>query len=205
MLFIVFIIAYFLSNLLYDRIVYGIVISLILYGIGVVGGLVLTNYFQILTACKYFIFFYIGMQVGHYGIKELNKSPLISWIILDILLFIIYMILLNKIGVFFKIITICIEFILHIVGCLMTFIILNKIASKIEYEKNKLYIFLKKYNFTIYLFHQQVIYWVITLFNGKVSSLLLVIMNFIIAMIVSSIIAILLGKTKITRILSGIK
>ncbi|EIF6165040.1 acyltransferase family protein [Clostridium perfringens] len=205
MLFIVFIIAYFLSDLIYNRMIYGIITCLIIYGIGLIGGTFLENYFQIFTACKYFIFFYIGIQVRHYGIRELNKLPLISWIILDILLFIIYMMLLNKIGTFFKIITICIEFILHIVGCLMTFIILNKIASKIEYEKNKLYIFLKKYNFTIYLFHQQVIYWVITLFNGKVSSLSLVIMNFVIAMIVSSIIAMLLGKTKITRILSGIK
>ncbi|HAT4232907.1 TPA: acyltransferase [Clostridium perfringens] len=205
MLFIVFIMAYFLSNLLYDRIVYGINISLILYVIGLAGGLVLSNYFQIFTACRYFIFFYMGMQVRHYGMKELNRIPLVVYIILDIALFVFYMIFLNQVGIFYKLIRIGIEFVLHIIGCLMMFIILNKIASKVQYEQNKLYLFLNKYNFTIYLFHQQVIYWVITLFNGKISPLLLVIMNFVVAMLVSSIIAVLLGKTKITRILVGMK
>lgn len=205
MLFIVFIIAYFLSNLLYDRIVYGIIISLILYGIGLAGELFLTNYFQVLTACKYFIFFYIGMQVRHYSMKELNRIPLLMYIILDIIFFIFYMTLLNQVGVFYKLIRIGIEFILHLVGCLMIFIILNKFASKVMYEKNKCYLFLNKYNFTIYLFHQQVIYWVITLFNGRISPVLLVTMNFCITMVVSSIIAVLLGKTKITRILVGMK
>ncbi len=197
--------AYFLSNLLYDRILYGIIVSLILYGIGLVGGLVLTNYFQIFTACKYFIFFYIGIQTRHYGMKELNKIPLIVWIILDITLFILYMIFLNQGGIYYKLINIGIEFILHVIGCLMTFIILSQIASKIKYEKNKVYLFLKKNNFTIYLFHQQVIYWTITLFNGKIPPLLLLIVNFFVAMLVSSIIAIILGKTKITRMLIGMK
>lgn len=96
-------------------------------------------------------------------------------------------------------------FILHVIGCLMVFIILNRIASKVQYEKSKLYLFLKKYNFTIYLFHQQVIYWVINLLNGKISSVSLLAMNFITAMIISSIIAILLGQIKITRILVGMK
>ncbi|ELC8380985.1 acyltransferase [Clostridium perfringens] len=205
MLFIVFIIAYFLSDLLYDRIIYGIIISLMLYGIGLIGGIALTNYFQVFTACKYFIFFYIGIQVEHYGFKQLNRIPLVLYIILDIIFFLLYIIFLDKIGIFYKIVGIGLEFILHVIGCLMVFIILNRIASKVQYEKSKLYLFLKKYNFTIYLFHQQVIYWVINLLNGKISSVSLLAMNFIIAMIVSSIIAILLGKIKITRILVGMK
>ena len=94
---------------------------------------------------------------------------------------------------------------LHIIGAVMAFTTLNAFSGKINFKTNRLYLFFEKNNFTIYLFHQQIIYLVITLLNGKVPSGVLAICNFAIAIILSSLIAVVLNKWKLTRFLTGQK
>ena len=98
-----------------------------------------------------------------------------------------------------------IPMLLHIIGAVMAFTTLNAFSGKINFKTNRLYLFFEKNNFTIYLFHQQIIYLVITLLNGKVPSGVLAICNFAIAIILSSLIAVVLNKWKLTRFLTGQK
>lgn len=86
----------------------------------------------------------------------------------------------------------------------MAFVILRRVASKLRengynYEKCKTYNFLKEYNFIIYLLHQQIIYCVIDVLNGKVSPGVLVISSFFISLLLSSIIIIMLRKINVVR------
>ena len=89
--------------------------------------------------------------------------------------------------------------------------VLSRVTEKIEkktggnYKNNKIYKFLTHNNFTIYLFHQQVIYEAITLLNGKVPPVILAVVNFVIAIAILSIIAAILNGWKISRILIGQK
>ena len=58
---------------------------------------------------------------------------------------------------------------------------------------------------TIYLFHQQIIYVCLYALNGLVNPYIHATINFIVAMISSSIISLILMKFKSTRILIGEK
>lgn len=87
----------------------------------------------------------------------------------------------------------------------MAFTVLNVLAESINFNANRLYLFFEKNNFTIYLFHQQIIYLVITLLNGKVPSGVLAACNFIFAILISSLIAVFLNRWKLTKYLVGQK
>lgn len=71
----------------------------------------------------------------------------------------------------FKVVNLGITLVLDLTGALMAFMVLSWIAKRIDYMakgayKNRLvFKFLNRNSFTIYLFHQQVIYGVITLLN----------------------------------------
>lgn len=86
----------------------------------------------------------------------------------------------------------------------MAFIVLGRIGyrlknSKYNYKNFNLYNFLEKYNFTIYLVHQQIIYCVINNLNGKISSFALVNANFFISVFISGIISLILRKINFTK------
>lgn len=86
----------------------------------------------------------------------------------------------------------------------MAFIILGRIAEVLKnleynYENFRLYNFFKKYNFIIYLLHQQIIYCVIDKLNGKVSPFVLVSANFFISLFFSSIIILILRRIKFVK------
>ena len=68
-----------------------------------------------------------------------------------------------------------------------------------------MFIFLSKRSMPIYLFHQQVIYFTIIWFNGKVNPYINVAVNFIVAIVLSVIISSILMKFKVTRFLIGEK
>ena len=211
MLFFVFLIAYFLSDMIKKSPFWGIVISLLLYGIGIIGQVSVGNYFQIFTACTYFIFFSVGLLLRIYGDEILNRIPVIAYITVDVILFVVYNICDSRYTIIFKALKLCSLLLLHLVGALMAFMLFSRMEKSIDqrtkgdYKNARFYRFLNQQNFTIYLFHQQVIYGVITLLNGKTPSVILAIANFVISLAVSSIIAALLSKWKISRILIGQK
>ena len=74
----------------------------------------------------------------------------------------------------------------------------------INMRKSKIWNGLKDKSFGIYLFHQQVIYLTIIPLNGKVPPIVQVLISFLCAVGVASIITAVLKKFKLTRILYGV-
>lgn len=198
MLFWVFMIAIILP----DSSIVLLIVSLVLYGIGFVGGMIIPNVLQIFTGCQYFIFFAIGCIIAKElsgdetsisKIHTLFRNPI--WMIfLDIAIFAVYMLLGTLDLAVFKLVRLCVEAILHVVGALMAFGVLGWIANRVDWKKSRVFMLLSKHNFIIYLLHQQIIYGVITLFNGEVASGVLVAMNFVVSVLITLLLAIVIER-----------
>lgn len=87
----------------------------------------------------------------------------------------------------------------------MSFFVLQGLAEKVDWRNNKMFMFLSKQSMAIYLFHQQIIYFTISYFNGKINPFSNVLMNFLIAILLSSLIGKFLMRFKCTRVLVGEK
>lgn len=168
------------------------------------------NVYQILTAVKYMLFFYIGMllrkNIGIVKSNDFKKYGLIAFG-LSIMLFILYKRLLpisHEGGATVEIMILLLSTILNIAGILAVYYLLSSVANKINME-NRLLKNIVSGSMVIYLFHQQLIYVSICLFNiDKISPVMLVSMNFILSVCGSYIIYNCLKKFKITRFLFGI-
>lgn len=205
MLFFVFMIFYPLNSFLEKHNVGGVLTVLVIYGIGLVGSKVLPNVFQILTACQYLIFFWLGFKIRQYGSDTLMKIPSLIWIAVDVLLFILVQYLSGFDATIIKLLNLGFTFLLHIVGALMAFVVLQKLANRVNWKESKVFSLLSKNSMPVYLFHQQVIYVFISLLNGMINPYLHAGINFIGAMAISLLISTLLMKFKWTRFLIGEK
>ena len=205
MLFGVFMIAVLLPSSVCENWVMLGVISGGIYIVGLLLHLFIPNIFQILTSLQYFVFFAIGMILRKYAGCFVWNIPCILWVVADIVIFLIKQVVDVQSGALFRITGIAVELLLHIIGAIMAFTVLNWIANRINWKENKIIVLLHKHNFTIYLFHQQVIYAVITLLNGRVSSIVLALVNFVVSIFISLFISIVLHRWKITKFLIGEK
>ena len=79
--------------------------------------------------------------------------------------------------------------------------LINKKGFKFD---NRIYNLLSENSFGIYLFHQQIIYVTITIFNGLVHPIVQCILSFFISIIISLGITLILKKNKITKSLFGL-
>jgi len=93
---------------------------------------------------------------------------------------------------------------LQILGSVGFFSVLQKLVSCIP-QNNKVFQFLSKHSMVIYLIHQQLVYFCISWFNGLVPPLIMVLINFAFSLTVSSLIAIAMSKSRITRFFVGSK
>ena len=205
MLFAVFVIFYPLSNFLAKHDIYGSAVVLLLYGIGLILPRFIPNVFQISTALAYIPLFYIGFKIRQHNSFILRKIPLIVWIAIDILVFALTQYLSSKDGILFTLMHLGSNFILHIVGALMAFIVLQKIADKTNWKKSKIFGYLSKNSMIIYLFHQQVVYISLYSLNNLINPYIHATINFVVSMAVSLLFSFVLMEFKATRILIGEK
>lgn len=204
MLFDVFCFVWIISNWLKNDII-AILISCISWLIGYVCGARLPNIFCIWTAFNYLPFFILGMKLREKSTCFLYKLPSILFLFMQLLLFVVYQMTLANSAILCRLINLIALYSAHVFGALMSFFILQWLAEKIDWKNNRLFMFLSKYSMTIYLFHQQIIYFTIIWLNGKLNPYLHAFVNFFIALTLSSIISVLLMKFKTTRILIGEK
>lgn len=208
MLFWVFMMARSLWKWLSGSVYIGTVVTLVLYCVGVVGNKIVPNVFCIWTAFQYMPFFYIGIRIRlkqEEGKKLWSeKISVFCWILADVLIFILNLMLEKEKIVFsyFGIITGLIE---HMIGAITAFLVLERIAENVNWRKNRICIVLSEYSMPMYLFHQQLIYFVIWELNGKVHPYVNAGVNFGVAVLGSMVISWALMKSKITRFLVGEK
>lgn len=206
MLFVVFILFYPLTNFFEkSNIFIGGAFCLILYLIGIIGPSYVPNVFNIWSALKYFIFFYFGFIIRKYKNNFVCKIPWFIYLILQIGLFSIYYYIVSvRAGTIYKILSLAIHPICSVLGVLMIITFVKAINTK-KLETTKIYKLLLNHNFTMYLFHQQIIYITISLLNGYVNSYLLVAINLTVSILGSLIISVLISKIPKIRNLFGYK
>lgn len=201
MLFIVFIINYFLANKLkFTKKEFALIIF-ITFILNYLSKYI-PNYYQICTSFSFLIYFYFGGFIYSNSLnikcskttkKILILLSLISYISLDIIPnegYIHYLIIIYKqFVVLLGVITIYI----NISSCNI-----EKICS------NKIYKMLENNSFGIYLFHQQIIYFIILIFNNILNSVITIVLSFILSITISNLMVLILRKNKFTKFIFGL-
>ena len=181
-------------------------ISCVFWLIGYVCGALFPNIFCIWTAFNYLPFFILGMKLREKKDGLLYRIPIRVIVFIQLILFCVYQMTSNLTGIIiFKLINLISLYGAHVFGALMSFFVLQYFASKVEWKKNKVFMLLSKNSMTIYLFHQQIIYFTILWLNGKVNPYVNSFINFVVSLFLSSLISTMLMKFKVTRILIGEK
>lgn len=209
MLFGVFAVVWPFRKVIMEKPVIGWGIAVVFYGIGIVGEFILPNVFCIWTACQYVIFFYIGMRIR---VKNTMAKPLFTeripwfcWLLLDFLLYAGSLWINGRGGFVLKSVASGLKLLLHIVGAIMAWSGLQVLAEHIHWDNNKTFSLLSAYSMPVYLFHQQIIYFVITALNGAVNPWINAVANFAAAVLGAFVISAVLMKWKVTRFLIGEK
>lgn len=209
MLFGVFAIAWPMRKLLLEKPFTGWTVALVLYGIGIIGRRLFPNVFCVWTACQFVLFFFVGMRIR---VKEEKQERLITeelpwycWIIIDLLLFAGTIIVGWNNGTVWRLMAIVLNMILHIVGAIMAWTTLQTLADDTNWKDSKTFKTLSSYSMPMYLFHQQIIYFMIIWLNGKINPWLNAGVNFAVALLGSFLISFILMHWKTTRFLIGEK
>lgn len=204
MLFDVFIIIWPLNKFVKNDLL-AIIISAISWGIGFVGGAYFKNLFCIWTALNFLPYFILGMKLREKNTHILYRIPSWVYIVLQLGLFFLEKIVLRQDCVSAKVIGLGNEYALHIVGALMSFFVLQSIATNIKWKDNILFSFFSTKTMPVYLFHQQIIYFTIIWLNGKVNPYINATINFLVSVTISLVISGIFMKFKWTRRLIGEK
>lgn len=202
MLFWVFAVFWLISDVANRHPFLGIIIIGILYIIG----FFVPNYFCLGRGLQYVIYFYAGFLVRKCGFVDriLYKMPSIVYLGVDILLFILSKRFTSNGTMLFQLLDIALGVVLHLFGAIGAFVILQRFVNRFVSENNVINRF-SKHSMAIYLIHQQLIYFSIGWFNGIVSPIILVIINFVFSLSVSTLFSVVMNKTRIGRILIGNK
>lgn len=222
MLFWVYLIGYALFKYWFSA--SGVFLVLSLYAVGIIGGKFLPNYFQVWTACKFVIIFWIGcilwILLSPNKSRDFIRWPFESWsnqiqfeckpniiicmlfLTVDVLLFFVNQTI-DADGIQEQLVSIGLELLLHIIGAITAFIVLQYIANSIIWDCEPFGI-LSKLTMPMYLFHQQIIYFIILLLRAyALPPWVEMLIIFAGAVIGSYIISLIMSRWNVTRILIG--
>ena len=174
-------------------------LMLIMWGMGIL----IPNYFQIGNALSYLPFFWLGFKIRQHGSVSLMKIPNVVWVVMD---FLFYFILnnWNKSEVLIvKILQYGADLVLHSLGAVMAFTVMQKLAYKIPWSDNRVFKLLQRTAMPVFLIHQQIVYFVILALNGRVNPYVNAFLNFIVALLVSMFVSLILQHFSVTRRLIG--
>lgn len=203
MLFDVFIGFFILSGFFDKRTFLGVILVIAIYFIEMYGIKHIPNAFQIWKAAQYLPLFWIGFEIRKWRLPLAKIEIAMGlFFVYNILFTVIYVMTLVQKGMLLY--HAC-ALLLHTSGALMAFSTLEIIGEKVHWQDSKQFMMLADNSMIIYLFHQQVIYFVIVWLNGIVSPEINALANFTVSLGVSLIIAIILRKWKVTRFLVGEK
>ncbi len=204
MLFDVFLLFYPLSSVI-DREPEGLLVIFGGYMIGILGEKFFPNIFQIWTSFRYLAYFAMGYKLRQHKSSWLRKIPIWVWLFCDVSIFSITQILMEYDGAFIKLINFALRNFANLWGAIAFFFILQSVAEHISWNRCRVLLALQRTSMPIYLFHQQIIYFVIRFLNGRVHPMLHMLINFGVSISASFLIASLLLKYKATKFLIGEK
>ena len=182
-----------------------IIISFAGISIGVVGGKLLPNIFCIWTGFSYIAYFILGCKIRQYGSDRLKRLGVITWVLAHTGLYVAVTYLKSFNGLIFKVSSFGLTIILQLIGAVMAFLVLQKLADYVDWKNNRFIKGFSQISMPIFLLHQQLIYFSISLFNGLVNPYVNAIINVVFSIVGSAIITKMLYKVKLCRVLMGEK
>lgn len=203
MFFDVFIIFWLFSDFFKKYNYLGMSVVIAFYTLGLAGKEIMPNIFCIWIACQYIVFFWIGFKIRQYTDIFVRKIPGGAWLAANLFLCAVTQLFLKGDGVIIELLCLVMKFFMYITGALMGFTILQWAVERFRLGENKILKFLSGKSMVIYLFHQQIIYFIISWLDGEVNPYINVIANFLFAIGGSLIISVVLFKFKLTRFLAG--
>ena len=209
MLFWVFAIVWPLRKVMTERPVTGWFAAIIIYGIGIAGQRVIPNIFCIWSAFEYVPFFCIGMRIRareESGRKSITESlPWAGWTGIHLTVFVIHMSASGQTGAIWKTVRTGLTFLLNYIGAIAAWTVLQALAASVNRKGSRFFGKLYSRSMPMYLYHQQIIYFVIVWLNGKVNPWINTGVNFAAALTGSFLISSILMHWKTTRFLIGEK
>lgn len=199
----VFVIIYMLPNKLLDNRLLTFICMLALLGIGIVTSEVIPNYFQIVNVLQLLIFFWLGMDFRKNDYKILRSTSTSALIIIETIAFAIFFYLQFQNGILYRCLSLCLRISLNIIGAFSAFIILSRISMR--FKEKRVILFMSKYSFGIFLFHQQIVWVIVNWTNGQTTPFLIAILGFTASVVVGYFITKMLMMTRVTRNLIGSK
>ena len=199
MLFWVFVLFWPLSGFADQKPRLVMLLLILAYGVGL-GTPVVPNLFNVRTGMQYLVFFYIGFLVRKYRCEQ--KLPCILLFFSHVVLFALSLWLENQPGIIMKLADAGVDLLLHAVSATMVFGVLQAVLNRFRHETlTKLSV----HSMTIYLIHQQLIYFTNQWFSGILPPALLVGLNFCVAIAISVFVSVLAQKPPAVRFLLGNK
>lgn len=198
MLFWVFFFAYYITKL---NGAFQLLIVVSMFAIGAVAGAFMPNYFQITTAFIYILFFWTGCMIRKKNVLTEDSKILMGGVIfltINVALLFISNRLqgdtLSQKGVRFLLFEMS-----QYAGCLMAFCLLLWVSRKFNCANR--FEWMSPLSFPIYLIHQQIIYIVLWCLTSTINPYLGTLVNFVIAVTMSSIFCQFLLRYKYTSLL----
>lgn len=204
MLFNVFIISYLMTPFWEKHLLLSFLVVMVCYGLSIVGNRIMPDVFNIWTSLRYVLFFFIGFNLRKYAECILWKIPAWIYFIMHVFVFAGLWFVGSMSGTLCKLVSYVGSHLLYVIGAIMIFMVLQKIANSVN-RYNKVLKFLSDKSMIVYLFHQQIIYFTIVLFNGVINPWMHAFVNFSVSFGLSLLISVALKKFKFTRMLIGEK
>lgn len=162
------------------------------------------EFFQIAKSIRFVLFFYLGGFI-YLNKDKINARQIIIAFVLSIVMYFTNRYLdslsIKSIHYFIKLFD---PIISALEVCTIYYVFTIIINNKIIKTNSILYKVLNENSFGIYLFHQQIIYFTIVLFNGLVHPIIQVLLSFIISLSISLLMSIILKNNKVTRFMFGL-
>lgn len=203
MLFDVFVMVWPLTKILKKNTI-ALLLSAASWVIGLAGGLLFPNIFCIWTSFSYASFFILGMKLRENPEWSVHRISPLLYICMDVALFVLWLFLKAKTGIYYRVIAEIVGYLLHIVGAVMSFVVLQTLATAFgNWKSSKSFRFLSKCSMPVYLFHQQIIYFAIVVLNGRINPYINATLNAVISLVVSLIISSVLMNFPAGKVLVG--
>ncbi len=178
-----------------------VVMSLVLYIIGYVGRSFLPDLFSLFRGLQFVIFFVTGYIIKKHDAQYSKPQVVSICVILHILLWNLIPYL-HDMNIVFKA---GYDLVFHLVSAIGAFELLQYLGTKVKWQNDRAVQKWIKLTMPIYLFHQQIIYMVISILNNKTSPAIIMIMSFLVSIVGSATIGFFLIMNKRTRFLIGEK
>lgn len=172
-----------------------------------VGGLLSrTNisYFQLAASVKYILFFYLGGYI-YKNRKKISWKQVLPMIVVIAVLYALIVCFGKSDNTVIKYGVDFVKPLLSVLEVSVIYFICSRLVQKCKgIVNNRFYKVLEGNSFGIYLFHQQIVYFVIFWLNGTVPPIVLALCSFVIALSVSLVMSFVLRRNKVTRFMFGL-